>query len=110
MDDIDDSWLDGYEVSSASGQRFVVKAAPRGIPFHRDNAPSTSIIADLLWQVYLGVASALSKRWKVAVIFRSERVLQIKRVVYREVLPGGVLPEERLQELVEECSEGAFDR
>ena len=110
MDALEDSWLSGYEVSSPSGQTFIVKAAPRGIPFQLDNAPSTSIIANLLWQVYLGVVSALSRRWKVAVIYRSERFLQIKRVVYREVLSGGVLPEERLRELVEECCVGAFDR
>jgi len=100
--------VSGIEVSSPSGKTFIVKAAPRGVPFEYDNAPSSNILVDLAWQVYLGVVSALSQRWKVAVIHRPGRFLR-RNVIHRELLPGGVLPDQRLQELVDRCREGAFE-
>lgn len=101
--------LSGIEVSSPSGQAFIVKAAPRGVPLQNDNAPSTSIVVDLVWNIYLGVASAFSRRWKVAVIRSPGRFLRRNHIVHREILPSGVLPDQKLHELADRCREGAFE-
>lgn len=101
--------LSGIEVTSPNGQTFIVKAAPRGVPLQNDNAPSTSIIVDLVWNIYLGVASAFSRRWKVVVIRSPGRFLRRNRIVHREILASGVLPDQRLHELAEQCRGGSFE-
>lgn len=97
-------------VSSVRGEEYIVVGVPTGTPVRAEFAPdTTSIVGNIVWNVYLACRGRFARQWKVAVLRKPSWRFASESVVTREVLPRGVTPDTRLRELVEACRRGSFD-
>lgn len=97
------------ETSSSGDARFLVVVVPTGTPLRVSYFPSSSIIGDLVWNVYLALRQLGGARWKVGVFRRGVGRLKRDKLVMRDVLDRSVNVERAFANLVERTQAGEFD-